>query len=711
MSGLDMFTDTFNATDQAAGTEVKKPFAFREDKSKEGTLNWLNQNFESTYNRSFSRLQTYRNNLNLFKGIHWKAFNSTNRDTTHTSSDNKPKMVQNFVAEMTETKVAQMMAIESNISLIPNNDEQSDINNAVACKKLLLARGEELNMKMVQADAEMVKFLYGHVFLHIWWNEDIGPYHPSFEKVMKIAEISGDVAKVKKKIEKTLKKDSIHIGDVCVDILEPDMVFPEQDVAKWEDVNHCDIIWKYKNIEEVEYDYPHAKGKLTSAKDHAWDYDSNEMYQPENKVMLRIFYHKKTKYLPDGARIIYCNDVILEDGPLPYNHGQIPLVADKDIDVRKELWGRSFISRIEQKQRYYNNIESCNAQSIMMMGRPKIVAPEKSLKIKQIGNNISLVEFKGVIPPKWEVHNTIATDSLNIQDRTEKKIAQDSQIYDVTRGEVPKGVTATSAMRLIDEQESQRIRRPVASRKHRILCTYKMMMQVMAQYYQSDDGRMIKILGKNNEYLIKSVKDADFARVYDIRFENSPDLPDNKSGKISTIIDMNIATQTDPVFKRREIVQMLDLGLDETFKDRASVALNTARTNMEMIIEGRGAEVPQPRVFDDLLTEYDYFSMAIQEFSFKKKLDDATVKIVIDRLTVIETMMYDRAKKNMKFANMLMQREQYPMFAEFSEPLSSFAMPPQPMQAGANPSEPLNLPNQPQEIPDSTITRQQGEPT
>ena len=70
--------------------------------------------------------------------------------------------------------------------------------------------------------------------------------------------------------------------------------------------------------------------------------------------------------------------------------------------------------------------------------------------------------------------------------------------------------------------------------------------------------------------MIKKIKKANFALVKDLKLRNTSALPDSKTGRISTIVDLNISTQTDPIFRKEEIIQLLDLGMDDAFKSEAT---------------------------------------------------------------------------------------------------------------------------------------------
>jgi len=403
--------------------------------------------------------------------------------------------------------------------------------------------------------------------------------------------------------------------------------------------------------------------------------------------MVRTFWHKPTKFLPKGCKIIYTDSVILEKEDFPFEHGELPFIPQTDIDVYGELWGRSYISNVEQMQRMYNNIQSGIARDFGIGAAPKWVMPKGAVDIHSINNEFTVMEYTGAVPPQMVTNNPTTSGNYEIQDRLEAKISQLSAVYDISRGEVPSGVTANSALRFLDEQESQRIIVQEQKRKQTVLDTYKMMLSVMKQFYKPSDDRTVRTLGKGNEYLIESMKKADFSKIYDVQLQNTSSLPDTKTGKIAAIIDLNIATQTDPIFRKEEIVEMLDLGTDEYFKDKATIAVNAARTNLQYLLEG--TKEVEPKIWEDLMVHYSIFTKSLQETSFKTKTSIDSQKRVVIYITVLEGLMFERAKKNLTFLSEMQELAEYPMFFQPELPVSTlFAMKQQEMAQMAQPMIP-----------------------
>jgi hypothetical protein len=340
--------------------------------------------------------------------------------------------------------------------------------------------------------------------------------------------------------------------------------------------------------------------------------------------------------------------------------------------------------------------------------------PKGAAKISSLNNEFTVVEYTGMQAPQLVTPKHTNSQAFEQQERIEKKIAQHSKVYDITRGEVPPGVTANSALRFLDEQASQRDSSGVARRKKRVLDVYRMMLEVMGQYYDETDNRTVRMLGKDNDYLIKSLKKADFSKTYDVKLLNSSALPDTKTGKISTIVDINAMTQTDPVFRREEIIQMMDLGMDDTFKNEATIAVTAAKTIIDKILN-RESDIPEPTEYDNFLVHYDMFNRTLQSTTYRTSVDDKTKEVFKQHIMVMEGLMLARAKKNKAFAIKLQMLDMYPMF--FNPPagetldmiIASFAPPQAPPVAGPEMGSQQLDTGRVQESVDKAIEREQGE--
>jgi hypothetical protein len=202
----------------------------------------------------------------------------------------------------------------------------------------------------------------------------------------------------------------------------------------------------------------------------------------------------------------------------------------------------------------------------------------------------------------------------------------------------------------------------------------------MGQYYKPDDGRMSRILGANNTYLMKSFQKFDFNLIYDLRVENKSALSDSPAGRMAEIVDLNAANQKDPLFGKKEMVNLLGLNLVEAFQDEVTYSVDTAKQCLDMILSGE--EAPAPEATDGLLEFYGVFSRFVESPEFKFVLSPETKQQVMDYIMAIEMLCYEKSVRNPKFAMDLQTFAKFPMV--FTPP---------PMAAPSNPamSQPTNL--------------------
>jgi hypothetical protein len=671
------------------------PFQFREKPNdKEETLSWLNNNFDRMYDNAEMRYGVYRRHLGLYKNVRDDGADGLARTSYRDRgvAYKKPMIKVNKAFEYIESRVAQVSRQKINVALIPHNDsEQEDINNAKSCKIFLDARSEEIDLDKLHRDADRVTFLYGTSLMGVYWDPDSGPISPAWqEAAKKYGEDKVPMLDEKgKKIEGKYVTEAPHIGDVCVKVYNPFEFFIDPEARTWEEANFVEVC-EWKHVEEVKADYPRKAKELDSVNNRArYDLHRNSYTVPDDMVMVRCFWHKPTKHLPKGAKIKYCDQTILEWEDFPYADGKLPFVLDVDVEIPGEVLGRSFLTNVEQLIKMNNNIMSGMARAHGVGSAPKWLVPEGSVDQKQLHNDYGSIAFKGPNPPRLEFPQWVNRGEMEVIGANDAQIGRLAGIYDISRGEVPSGITAASAIRYLDEQEQQRASNTISKRKRRVLDVYRLMVSRMAQYYRESDGRMVKLLGRNNEYLIRSFKKIDFNLIYDVRLENTPLLSDTKSGRIADIIDLNAANQKDPLFGKEEMVKLLDLGLSDAYKEKATYSVDTANTILEMLLDGE--EAPEPEATDNLLVLLNVFYKYVESISYKMKISPEIKQRINDYIAGIEFLCWDKTNFSQKFAMELQMVSKFPVF--FKPPVP--VVPEQPVEQSAQaPSAPQLETNQ-----------------
>jgi hypothetical protein len=676
-----MGPSTLDNLDSPGFTDELIPFQFREKKSEKDTHEWLKVRFEYNYERAFSRYVMYRRYINMYKNLDEYEGDGMLKTSTRNGKvgPKKSKIRDNIVFSYTEQRVAQVSKKKTALTFIPRvQTNQDDLNAAKATKLLIKARYEAIDFDSQMIRMDRTTYLLGHSLYEVCWDPNEGEVAPSYQaakkkfggKVPVIDEATGLPAPGKF-LEKPLK-----VGDTKGKLWQPYQWFPEEGRSS---LSECDYLetFEWMTKEYVEHKWEKAKGKIKSSEFVKWDFSTDRLEKPNNQVMVHTFWHKPTEFFPEGCKIIWCDDLVLEWTDFPYDHGKLPFIDEKDVEVEGEFWGRPFVTNIEQFYKVNNSLISGMARNHGVLNAPKVMAPEGSVDPKSLNNDFGMLWFRGAVKPEILHHNYVNSGEIEFQKYLQSRAGELSSVYDISRGIVPPGITAASAIRYLDEQEHQRANPSISKRKRRILDITRLQVSTMSQYYKDSDERTIRLVGENNEYIIKSFKKLNLGAIADVRMENTSSLSDTKTGAIADIIDLNAVTQNDPIFGKKEVAKLLDLGLDEAFKDEASYAIDTARTILEAILDGE--EVPEPAKTDGLLEFYGVFGRFVESLVYKTKLDP-TIKANIDAYIMgLEMLMWQKSVENPKFAMLMAETPKFPMF--FSPPA-----PPMPPAAPAAPA-------------------------
>lgn len=670
----DFFEDDF-AESIGSDSSNDTNYPFIDHKNEKACLEWLNKDIRDKVERSRSRLDRIRQLRLLFKGINPKSTSDRKtRDELLSSANVKSKDAKvfvNFVNEMVEAKVSQRARFKPAIAVLPNNDEIMDINNAQSCKQVLDCKSQEMDFEKIFSDGDKIQFLAGDSYTFVLWDKTLGGLHPEAEKLKAAG----------KKIPG--KTDPMR-GDLKIFPVGPRRAFPQINKMSWENVDDISYI-EWVHIDELKALHP-DKADQIKASDDAWYWDK-EKVNMKNHAMVVHYFHRVTRFMTDGAYVKYIPSCILDKEELTktYKHGKLPCVFDTDIDLDDELHGRPFTDNLSRLQALHNMVMASMAKGFAISANPKWVAPQGSVAINKLTNEYGLMEFKGPVAPQLVTYNGVNPASIEVMEKTERFIEKQSSVYGISRGEPPKGIKAAVALQFLDEQELQRESRGMAKRQRRILDVYKLSLSTMSQHYTPEDGRIFRMLGADNSFMVNSFNMSG-AENYDIRLQNSSALPDSKAGKIAAIVDINQATADDPFFGREEIAAMIDMGNDSRFRDKISVSVRAADTVIYKILTGK--KDLEPNEWDDFIVQYPIFLRALQERQYKDS-EMAIREELVAYITSMEYLMQQKIMASPGFAARMQTFYMYPVFMQVPPPITPPPVPGAPEQA-PNPRQDLS---------------------
>lgn len=641
-----------------------KPFHAIEKDDEKAVLTWCNKVVETLEKQAVARNASIRKNLETYRGISASVLRSDIRRSERQFLQRVNKFVVNHLHDMTETRISQLSRLKPAVNVLPTNDEYEDRSAAKATKYLIdhlwyINNIDEIRQKMLRN-----AFIFGESYCFITWNKNKGDLHPMY---VKARDMGIPLTMVDEQGEPLIgsdgnpmvmdPKDPVYIGDIDYEIECPWRVLLQRQKSI-DKVEYCFRL-SVESTETLKKEYPDKANKLKQTTNvKAFDADTLTDHLLEEDTVIYEFYHKATKYCKNGYYVKFTNDVILEMSELRFSHGQLPFVRFTDMDVPEVLNGISQYEMVRPIQNMHDNLSTLLAKNIYLMGHSKWVMPRGACKIESLGNDNTIVQYQGPVAPQMMQTMPNPPEAYNFRNMLREEMGQIYGIQGVSRGTPPKGITAAVALQFLNEQEQERNSTTVIKHNDMIKDIAKMTLAVCGDYYDVDDGRMLRIVGKNNKYSIRHFDSANLNKNYDIRLELGTGLPESKAGKIQRIVE--IMQMKPDLLSNERWIDLLDLGDTEKMNNLLTVAVRAAESENEDMMAGR--PVGDPEDFEDHVLHWKVHTKAIQERTFKEECPPELREEMLEHIAIHEFLMVEKAKVNPGFEAKLAELPNFPIF-------------------------------------------------
>lgn len=695
-------------------------------------LEWAKDAYNDLLDWSEPRIREALQNLAIFKGFHVDS-NSINarqssllRDSEgHYKETKFEKIVVNHLHDKVESMVARMATFRPSTAVLPtHSSEFKDKAKAKVVKAWLDSIFYERNVDDMRRKAQRHALIFGEAFLLTEWNPDIGDIHPDARKA---AAMGKEITVETEDGEKVKIPANTRTGDIDWTFIMPMNVFPEPEI-EYERVDWI-ITREWVNVNKLRRQYPDKQDEIMPGSDDVLRPEENVSGDDRSSnILVLTIWHRSTREMPEGRKIVLTNDLLLENIELPYDHGKLPIMHLKALDVPGELHGRSIFTNLKQLQAKMNNLYTSEIRNASLAA-PKFIVPAGSLSEKSIKtNDATFIQYKGGVAPRWDVPQLSNQGNLLLIDKFERLFEKLGNESGTRRGDSLPNVEAFKAFAFFEEEAVKRDSSFIAAHRDFLQRFAVRLVELAGQFYTNEDGRTIKMIGRHNKFLLRYFDTEDLAEDYHINVQNFSALPESKSARISTVVELSRAFPG--MFTDEQITDMLELSTPDKFFNLAAVAVNAAEAENEDMMSGtRIADpavfeeilqhweihrkqlndplvkdsMPRPEVLNELLTATDpdfkeeiiqALTTEVEDEEGRKKTATSPGVLLADHLNATEALMFERAIKNPAFAQRLSQVEMFPIF--FNTPFSITEVLAQHQQAlmiSADPagSEPTNL--------------------
>lgn len=690
---LDFFNNSYSSDE----IKDQAPFFTLRSKSAQELLVWLKQEVQNRkkYHDPFFRL--CQSNLAAYKGDYYKRSRQSD-NLERLPMPQTSKYCVNMIYELTENMVSRMTRLKPATEVLPANDEFEDKNSARSVKLLLDHLHYINSLDLLYQKRHRHKLIFGESWLKIAWNKNLGDLHPAYITLRNRNFLDDFGQPI------NIDKMPIKIGDVEYKAVLPWSLLMETSCEY--DSSRTLIEEEYLHIEEMKILYPDFANKFKASSSQEFSINSLRNESRGNCVARYTLYQKHDEYYPEGRKVIFTDDFVIEDGILGYSHGKFPFHRLTDIDVPGMLHGMSRYQQALILQNAHNNLSQSFMKSYFLMSAPKWIVPKKSVNIEHLGNGKTIVQYQGPTAPQLVTHSPIPPNQFDFRERIGQELGRIFGVHPVSTGQPPAGITAGIALQFLNEQENERSISDITKHNEMIVDVDKLSISVCGDNYKPDDGRMLRIVGKEGKHLVKYFDAANLSKDYDIRIQNSSALPQSKSAKLETIIQTMQYSPT--LFTPERWSELLEFGSTEKMYTLITEAINSAESENEDLLEGMFVQDPQD--YEDLITHLQVHYKKMQARSFKEEVPQDRREAFISHVLATEMLAADKAKTNQLFASKLAQLEQYPMFWIPDEMPASAAHQEAMVQGQANRGEAVTsqIPAQPLADPTQQTTDSSG---
>lgn len=643
-----------------------------DSKNEPDVLRWLSSELGFLEQENESRIRVMRRNLALYKGIQYQE-TETRLDARDRGTDRAQvvrKIVINMLYDLTKTKASRLIKFKPAVAILPTNDELGDKVAAKVTKQLLDHVWYESDFEgKIQTQLVTNALVMGESYLFVLWDQDKGDLNPAWVKASKenggkVPVLNQDGLPTKDPQGNTVYIDRpVRTGDIKYKVWLASEVLLQKK-RQFVDVDYC-FTRELVNTQELRQLYPDKASKIKDLDDaQVYDYEKMQLSPARGEVVVYTFWHRRSPMMDKGRKIVFLKDVILENIESPFSHDQLPFVRFTDVEYPGELYGVSFFENCKQLTGTYNNLTNMLLRNIVLASHPKWMVPAGSVALDRLGNDITIVQYKGPQPPVLVTAPTVPADVFGFREKIKEEAIQMSGVGQVARGETPPGIKAGVALQFLSEQESERYNELVLKYNDMILSISKITLAVCGDYYDESDERMIRVIGKDNQWMTKFFNVAYLEKDYDIRVQNSSALPRSLAARTQTLLDLNERFPNQ--FTSEQVIDLLDLGQADKFIDAATVAVRTAQAENEELLkdvkEALSEEQLAPKEFENHVLHWREHTRVVQEYSFKYQIPWKVQQRVIDHITAHEMLMVDVAARNPRFAEEVAKLSLFPMF-------------------------------------------------
>ena len=580
--------------------------------------------------RTKEQLQWYRN-LSLYEGKHdfrVGAPGSLAQDRLFQPPRQRgqAKKVINRIKPIVRTQISRLISQKPTSSAVPASSEEQDLFAAQAAEQILQSQYDKRCLRKAFTQAAFWISLTGNGFIKTWWDPNLYDRY---------SQMPGD----------------IDYGSVPpFNILVPDLRI--QDIQEQPYVIHTytkSVTWLQTffadRLQGIKLQ-PSARSASTFLDEAYYKLQGSKESEPDSCVV-REFWVKPgaTLLMPQGGLVTLVDDTIVQitDTGIPYQHGEFPFTHFTDIPSAT-FYASSVVQDLEVLQLEYSSLRSQIAESREKMAKPQLLAPKGSVSAAKITNTVGLViEYRpGMERPTPLPLTQLPTYIFEEQAQILSDMEDLSGQHQVSKGQTPPGVTAATAIGFLQEKDDTFLATTYGSIEYGWVSIGRQTLALAQQFWNVE--RTVKVVGEDGVFDVQTFSASDLVSGTDVRVEPGSALPESKSARIATLLDlMNMGH-----ISSQDGLAMMEIGGVAKIVDNLQVDQRQAmRENLLL-----------RKLTDEEINKFDQIWMSLVQQGDPRTVDPTT-GMPLDAPPVVPVNTWDNHEVHIDIHNRFRKSQQY----------------------------------------------------
>jgi hypothetical protein len=489
--------------------------------------------YEELYRKAESHRQRYEPqwylNLAYYQGNQWVGWDG-NGIFQPVVPKNRLRLVDNRIQPIVRTEVAKMTKSRPSFVAAPRTADDSDARAAKLSEFGLEYQWSYQRLTPKQRQALLWSRITGAGFWKICWDRGKGD---EFEVVLGVDgeplldEYGAPVRRDSVEGEVEVKK--LAVGDIHVELKTPFEIYVDPlatedglESARWviEKAVRSPSYLKERYKVDIEPDADAPQGITESRTASTGGREGVNVYE---------YWSRPSPEEPRGKHVVWVKGQTLLNEDNPYD--DLPYVMFRGIPVPGRFWPDSVVSQLISPQTELNKIISSIAENAQRIGNPAILKSRQA-NVEWTGAIGEEILFDDTMPnsvPQFLQVPEIPGYVRERIDRIETSMREISGQHEITHGQVPTGVTAASAINLLQEQDDTRLGPDITDMEHSITLAGRMILKLMAKYYT--DERTMRIAGEDGRWDIESFRGSQLDGYQDVDVQPGSSMPRSKAAK------------------------------------------------------------------------------------------------------------------------------------------------------------------------------------